>query len=113
MTLRRHSTNSSNVNMNTNLDFPLTEGKNANHLSNTINNDELAFSTNALIPSTNSTTTDTVTITATKTNEQRNKSIMTIMSLMKSSCPSYFDLPRSTRKRILRFLIDNGWLDVS
>ena len=36
-----------------------------------------------------------------------------MMSLMKSSCPTYFEIPRSTRKRILRFLCDNGWIDVS
>lgn len=36
-----------------------------------------------------------------------------IMELLKSSCPSYFEIPRSTRKRILRFLCDNGWIDVS
>jgi serine-aspartate repeat-containing protein C/D/E len=36
-----------------------------------------------------------------------------MMSLMKISCPNYFEIPRSTRKRILRFLCDNGWIDVS
>ena len=36
-----------------------------------------------------------------------------MMALMKSSCPDYFDIPRSTRRKILRFLCDNGWIDVS
>ena len=35
-----------------------------------------------------------------------------MMTLMKEKCPSYFNLCGSTRKRILRFLCDNGWVDV-
>ncbi len=32
--------------------------------------------------------------------------------LMKSTCPDYYQIPRSTRKRILRFLCDNGWINI-
>ena len=35
-----------------------------------------------------------------------------LTSLMKSTCPDFFQIPRSTRKRILRFLCDNGWMDI-
>lgn len=36
-----------------------------------------------------------------------------MMMYMKSSCPNYFQLSRSARKRLVRFLSDNGWLDVN
>ena len=40
-----------------------------------------------------------------------NKRSMTLM--MKTSCPKYFQIPHSSRKRILRFLCDNGWIQMS
>lgn len=36
-----------------------------------------------------------------------------IMDMLQASFPDYFKIPRSTRKRILRFLCDNGWIDVA
>ena len=36
----------------------------------------------------------------------------TLMNLMKTTCPNYFSIPISNRKRILRFLCDNGWIDI-
>ncbi len=42
---------------------------------------------------------------------QQNSKFMTI--LMKTTCPKYYQIPNSSRKRILRFLCDNGWIDVS
>ena len=33
--------------------------------------------------------------------------------LMNTTCPKFKLLPKSSRKRILRFLCDNGWIDVS
>ena len=42
--------------------------------------------------------------------KQKNKFIM---EMLKLSFPDYFEIPRSTRKRILRFLCDNGWIDVA
>jgi hypothetical protein len=46
----------------------------------------------------------------TKKSAEYNK-LMSI--LMKTTCPKYFQIPKSSRKRILRFLCDNGWIDVS
>jgi hypothetical protein len=45
----------------------------------------------------------------TLTKAHRNK---LMMDLLKTSCPGYFSIPRMTRKRILRFLCDNGWIDI-
>ena len=35
-----------------------------------------------------------------------------MMELLKTTYPDYEDIPRTTRKRILRFLCDNGWIDI-
>jgi hypothetical protein len=58
------------------------------------------------------TTTTTNTDTKTSSSSSKTNKLKHMMTLMKQSCPSYFYLPRSTRKRILRFLCDNAWLDV-
>ena len=57
-------------------------------------------------------TTTTTTDTNTSSSSSKTNKLKHMMTLMKQSCPSYFYLPRSTRKRILRFLCDNAWLDV-
>lgn len=41
------------------------------------------------------------------------KQYKVIIDFLQSSFPDYFNIPRSTRKRILRFLCDNGWIDIS
>ncbi|CAF0883827.1 unnamed protein product [Brachionus calyciflorus] len=44
-----------------------------------------------------------------KNNKLKSKSFL---DSLKQSCPSYFEIPRTIRRRILRFLNDNGWIDL-
>ena len=129
MMLRRHSTNNQS-----NLNDTEENNVNSNHATNghsnslltspsthsiSINQTGLSCSftstqTKSLIGNLNSSFNNTNShnegSNATSNSINRNK---LMMALMKSSCPDYFDIPRSTRRKILRFLCDNGWIDVS
>lgn len=96
MMLRRHSVNGNEENGN-------GDSLAANILStaSAINTDTL-LTTNENGQSVNG-------VSATKTKAEYNK-LMSI--LMKNTCPKYFQIPKSSRKRILRFLCDNGWIDI-
>lgn len=118
MTLRRHSTNGTNGTTTTinSTDEINSNGAGNNHNLNEIsslnnsNHNTNSFATNNINNTNGTTSTQSTTSSALLNAYESNK---TLTSLMKSTCPDYYQIPRSTRKRILRFLSDNGWIDIS
>ena len=113
MMLRRHSTTNLNSNDENNLN-----GNNCLNLNNNNNNNNNNENTSANATSTvlNSNNSQLIVNQNSTTNafhlfkSYENNKNLTI--LMKSTCPDYYQIPRSTRKRILRFLCDNGWINI-
>ena len=104
MILRRHN---AHQNLNQTINLFITNNNNNNDENKASNNfaSLTSPSTNNLLSNNNTNT------TAMSPSNFENNQLLS--KLMKSSCPGYFQIPRTTRKRILRFLCDNGWIDVS
>ncbi len=104
MMLRRHSMNGNEAE---------TTNGTVENLANSFAATASAIQENVL----NSNVTETdinqvgVSVASPSKKSQQNSKFMTI--LMKTTCPKYYQIPNSSRKRILRFLCDNGWIDVS
>lgn len=108
MMLRRHSANGTEITENGLLQHHTdTNGAtNGNgNLSTSVN------MTNGGDSSLNDTMNGSLNLCNGNTKKKYNHKLMSI--LMKTTCPKYFQIPNSSRKRILRFLCDNGWIDVS
>ena len=111
MMLRRHSANGTELPDN-GLPHSMETNGAGNAASNNYHNHSLphsAIMTNGGDSSLNDTNGSLNTPNSTK--KKYNHKLMSI--LMKTTCPKYFQIPNSSRKRILRFLCDNGWIDVS
>ena len=112
MMLRRHSTNGT-INLNSNDENNL----NNSSCSNINKSESSSVRHETLETKILNTTQHTVNaITSNNAINCRSHSAISnknLTSLMKSTCPDYFLIPRTTRKRILRFLCDNGWIDIS
>ena len=98
MMLRRHSTNPIQSSSPTRQQFISDTYDENSTLNNTLNGFTNLTNTTNNAPSINPTSIE-------------NSQLMT--KLMKTTCPTYYDIPRNSRKRILRFLCDNGWIGVS
>lgn len=104
-TLRRHSTNGTN-------------NINSNDENNSLLNDQSSITLSTTSSTNINSCMDNIVSNTLSSDTTPNVSVLnsyenSLTALMKSTCPDYYQIPRSTRKRILRFLCDNGWIDIS
>lgn len=87
------------------------ENEETNGTAENLANEFAAVSSAIKDSSLNGTESSNVSVASPSKKSRQNSKFMTI--LMKTTCPKYYQIPNSSRKRILRFLCDNGWIDVT